>query len=386
MMLNKAAKENRNYIFGIGVAIAVVLLALNWFLNSRIDAAKKELNKNFHTLNEAMPNFNDNSLNQLKQELNDLKVSLIGLSSLFDPKDKWLKKDYDFSIYFIEELGNANQSLKTKAAGKQLNFTDLGFKEKLPDAQEAIYLLSQLYGLKETVSLGMDFGVNFKSIIPLSLEESREETKDKTKAPAKEAIKQEQIDGIKIVRSNLDMDCPGNTLIEFILQLNEIVPKVCFESLLLKSIDSRFAMSLAMENVVVEINLEAVQGASASGAAKIKEPSIAIKEERDFARTLRGASPFFIPVEKKAPLAPQKQETAPVDQAALALARFAYRGRAVLRSKDVVVIEDTLNQETLFLGRDERIGDFTVQDFSDDQVILKDKDDDKELVVRRTEK
>ncbi len=50
------------------------------------------------------------------------------------------------------------------------------------------------------------------------------------------------------------------------------------------------------------------------------------------------------------------------------------------------MIEDILNQETVFLGLNERIGNFILKDFSNDEAVLKNIDDAKETIIKRGEK
>ncbi|MBI5145255.1 MAG: hypothetical protein HZA27_03610, partial [Candidatus Omnitrophica bacterium] len=45
----------------------------------------------------------------------------------------------------------------------------------------------------------------------------------------------------------------------------------------------------------------------------------------------------------------------------------------------------TLNQETLFVAKDERIGNFKLKDFSDEQIILENTDSGQETAIKRQE-
>jgi len=356
-MNTRKNKNAAHKLLSVSIVCCIILLLGGWLLEKRADSLKKSTAQNLSLLQQALPNFNNQSSGCLTQEISDIKTRLLGLSALFDPKYKWIKKNYDVSIYFVEELGNVKQALKQKAQDKQLPLPELGFKEKLPSEQEADYLLSQLYGLREVMSVGLDYGINFKTINPLGVEEKT------------------GIEGIKTVKSRLELRCPAETMIEFIIKLNEVVPKVCFDTLSLTLKDSAYDMDMTLEQVSIDMDL--------NGMPELKTPAqiqeITGKQDADFIRTLRSNNPFFIPAAPAiaAPAAGEspKPKKPPV--------RFIYRGQATLKSKPVVVIEDALTQETVFVGLNEKIADFTLVNFSDAQITLKAIDNGKELVIKR---
>jgi hypothetical protein len=354
------AQNNKNaadkYLFA-SITCCILLLVGGWLLERRAVTLRQETAENILLLQQALPNFNNQSSDRLTREIGDVKTRLLGLSALFDPKYKWIKKNYDVSIYFVEELGNVKQALKQKAEDKKLPLPDLGFKEKLPSEQEADYLLSQLYGLREVVAKGLDYGIAFQSVNPLGVEEKT------------------GIDGVKTVKSRLQLRCPAETMIEFIIKLNEIVPKVCFNSLSLTLKDSSYDIDATLEQVSIDMDLSGMP--EIKTAAQIQE--ITGNQDVDFVRTLRSNNPFFVPsapaVPPEAAAESPKPKTPPV--------RFIYRGQATLKSKPVVVIEDLLTQETVFVGLNEKIGDFTLINFSDSQITLHAADTGKELVIKR---
>ena len=357
----------RSALFLAGTVIAVSLFTLGIFLSGWIKVVKNNNLKNLDTLNKALPDFNNQTFLEFQREVAGLEMEAIGLSNIFDPKYKWIKKDYDLSIHFIEELGRANQSLKIKAQEKGLNYTALDFKEKLPSEKEAVYLLNQLYGLKEVIGLGMDYGVNFKTVSPLEVEELKE------------------AEGLKQAKSRIELSCPPQGLIDFIIGLNEVVPKVCFQSLALNSQETAFNLALTLNHLIVDSGI--VDNLEISKSGRVDECSMTILKEvalkqENFIYTLRSSDPFFVSLaqQKEAAASGQTQE------APQPLTRFYYRGKAVLRSKEVVVIEDILNQETVFLGLNERIGNFILKDFSNDEAVLKNIDDAKETIIKRGEK
>jgi len=86
------------------VSVIMFLLLLAWFLHSRIAQLREDNLKNLATLNQVLPSFNNQTSDQLKQNINQLEAQLLAFSYLFDPPEKQIKKDYDLPIYFVEEL------------------------------------------------------------------------------------------------------------------------------------------------------------------------------------------------------------------------------------------------------------------------------------------
>lgn len=358
-----AVKLKDQYFAWAGILIAGLLI-LGLTLNAKAGSLKKKNLKNKAALAQGLTGFEGQSIEQLRQEIKNLKTRIMNLSVIFDPKDRWFKKDYDLSIYFVEELGKLNQSLKTKALEKKVDFQELGFKEKLPSESEAFFLLSQLSGIKEIVNLGLDYSINFKSVTPQEIEVL------------------EGAPEIRNAKTRIGLTCPAQGLIEFLIQLNEIIPKPYVESFVLKSLDSAFEMTLSMDNTIIDLNwLDKEQFAIPSGEIK---KAILSQDEEKFARALRGANPFLTvtPVPKgevEEVRSVAKSEKPKIQQ------RFFYHGRATLKSKEVAVIEDTLNEETIFLAQGESIGNFVLKEILSDQIVLENILDKKEIVIKQAE-
>lgn len=354
-------------IIGTGLGAALVLLLLNFVLNNRIQTLNRDSIKNTGMLKEAVPDFNEQTMNKYEQDIMLLKKNLFGLANAFDPRYLWMKKSYDSSIYFVEELGNINKTLSAKAKEKRLSPPEIGFKDKLPAEKEAVYLLNQLHGLKQIITLGLDYGVNFKSIKPLDSEELK------------------GVAGIKKVNSRLELACPSQSLIEFIIRINESVPLVSFDSVSLTSDGANFNIDLVLSHFVMEKELQ-----------DILEPLEMNPEERDFAvqnavefssiergyvSMVRGNNPFFVASRLK-----DEQEELPQSISEPIQVRFIYRGKAVLKGKEVVVVEDTVNKETSFVGIGDRLGKFIVSSFSDDTLTLKKNGTSENLLIKREAK
>lgn len=359
-------KEKKDF-FLLGLTVACLcLLILSWILKGWIENIKKNNLKDQEALNQVLPGFNEDSIENLKKDISGETKRFWNLAVMFDPKDRWFKKDYDLSIYFVEELGRVNQFLKNKAVDKQAAFPELGFKEKLPSEQEAFCLLSQLFGLKELLSLGLDNDINFKVIEPLNIEDVS------------------GFEGMKLAKSRVELTGLAQNLAEFIIQLNEIATRPQVDSIVLKSSDAGFSADLKLSHIVIDEGWKDKQS-ELPASTDIKE---ALPETaQNFIRILRSNNPFFVLTAKEAIAASSgEQAQTPADgQKDSQLSRFLYRGKAVMKSKEVVVVEDTLNQETVFLGRGERIGNFILKEFSNDSILLTNTDDGQEMIISRQE-
>lgn len=337
----------------------ILLLLLNWFLKLRIEFLNRESQKNLKLLEQTLPGFNEQSLALFKQQIRNLKGKLVAYSMLLHPQERWLKEGYDISILFVDDLNNINQFLKNKASEKKVDFVDLNFPQKLPAESEAANFLSQLHGLKEVLNLGIDLGINFRSIKPESIE---------------------RVEGLKnvwLARNSLDLVAPKEALAEFMIQLNDIVPRPCVDSLVIKSEENTFTMTLNFVNVLLNLDL-----GKDAGIPKVKAEDLPSLRLQNFIAILRNRNPFFVPLPKETPQAAANPAAATLSEGK-ASPRFIYRGKAVLKKKEVVVIEDTLNKETVFLGLKERLGNLRVKDFSDEEVILENAEDSSAVSIKK---
>lgn len=359
MTLIKRFRVPKQPNLSIWFSIGIFLLVLAGILSYRIGRLSKDNLKNLATLNQVLPDFNRQSLGQLKHQINDLEAEFLALVYLFDPPEKEIKKDYDLSIYFIEELGEISQSLKLKAANIQINYPNLGFKETLPEEKEARYMLRQLYSLKDVVSSGMDCGINFISILPQAIESRG------------------ILDGMKIAKSRIEFTAPAPALIEFMIQMSEIVPLTSIEFLHIESQDSSFKVEMILSCTVIEVDYK---------DSRIPFTPLNIKdilsEQEKFVNTLRSGNPFSV---AKPQEFTQVQAAKALEQLKKQLPRFLYRGKAVLKSKEVAVIEDTLYQETLFVAPQENLGSFILQELEESQIVLKNINNNQQIIIKRGE-
>lgn len=340
------------------VSVILFLLLLAWFLNNRIAGLRKDNLKNLATLNQVLPNFNDQTSSQLKTDIEQLEAQLLSLAYLFDPPEKEIKKDYDLPIYFVEELSKAKQSLKTKASDKKVSYPDLGFKETLPDEKEARYLLKQLYVIREIVNRGMDCNVNFSSVTPQPLEDLGISS------------------GMKVAKTRIEFIASASALIEFLIQVSDIMPLDSLESILVKSQDLTFKADMTLSYIVIEADWK--DKTITFTPLNVKEIFL---EEEKIINSLRANNPFSVAKTQGPTGLPPQTPTEPPKQSP----RFLYVGKAMLKSKEVAVIEDTLNQETIFLAPQEKTGDFMLKELKELQIILKNINTGQEIVVKRRE-
>ena len=339
-------------------SVILFLLLLAWFLNNRIAGLTKDNLKNSATLNQVLPGFNEQALKQLKGDITQLEAQLLALAWLFDPPQKQLKEDYDLPIYFVEELSNIKRALKIKSSDKKVSYPDLGFKETLPDEKEARCLLKQLYVIREVVNRGIDCGLNFNSVTPLPLEDLGISS------------------GVKAAKTRAEFTASAPALMEFLIQISELIPLGFTETILLKSQDSIFKADMTLSHIVLE--------------ADWKDKTITFvplnvkgifSEQEKIINSLRANNPFSLAKVQESAGLPSK---APPEQPKHS-PRFLYQGKAILKSKEVAVIEDTLNQETIFLAPREKMGDFTLKELRELQIILKNINTGQEIVVKRQE-
>jgi len=338
--------------------LGLFLLIAAGFLNSRLVRITKNNLESLTALNQVLPGFGEQTLEQLKKEVSRSEAQLLALAYLFDPPEKGLGKDYDLPIYFAEELDKITQFLKFKAANKQINYPDLGFKKTLPEEKEAKYLLKQLYSLKEVVEKGMDCGINFTALTPQPIEDL------------------DVVSGVKLAKIRIEFTAAAPALIEFIIQLSEIAPLGSVESFLLKSQDSAFKADMLLSYTVIEADWK--NKGMPFNPLNIKD--IFLGQEK-FINILRGNNPFFAPGPKEFATLTAKATAQQLKQ----IPRFLYKGKAILKSKEVAVIDDTLNKETVFLSLQEKIGDFILKELEESQIMLENINNAKQVIIKREE-
>lgn len=345
--------------FTIVLSVAgIMLLASAFVLGARIGWLSRENSRNTAMLNQVWPGLDEQALAKLKNEISSMEASLLAMAHLFDPSQKGLKKDYDPAIYFVDELGKTSQALKAKAASKQLEYNDLGFKEKLPDEKEVPYLLKQLSLLNEAVSRGIDCGVNFTSISP---------------QPAEEVA---DISNTRMVKARMELKAPVASFLEFIVQLSQIEPLAYAESLNLKTEDS----NLKGEIVIAQLLIDADWKYKDTPFTPLS-PKIIFADEATAVNTLRGSDVFAVP--KTTLTSPQAGDGAGSAEKPKQAPRFIYRGKAVLRDKEVAVVEDTLAQKTVFVASGEKINDFILRKFDNQEIILENADSSQKITIKR---
>lgn len=369
--------KNKNQFIAWGGA-CVALMAMGLILGGQIQGLKKKNELNLQRLNEVLPGFNERSVTLLKKEISSTMDYIGDLSGVFDTKGRWMNKDYDLSIHFVEQLAKINRQLKEKASGKQVNLAQLGFQEQLPSQEDALYLLSQLDSLKKVLDLGMEYGIDFNSINPQAVGKPKEPAvalKGVKKAvPQEEKAGQILEAGFRNLLSSIQVKTTAEPLVQFLIQMNELTPKVFLSSFSLKKEGSYLNINIILNSLILEkedLGIKSQEGA----------PPFVLKEERASLETLRASNPFIVPQAKGAVLSFEETKSQEEQIPQKQKERFFFRGKALLQSREVAVIEDSLNQETHFLARGERIGKFVLAEFSDSQAVLKDILENKELIL-----
>jgi len=359
-MMIKNFNVARQSVFLVLLVSGAALAIPAAILSGRIALITKDTLRSQAALNQVMPGLNSQTLVALKQEKERLlETQLLPLVYLFDPPQKEIKKDYDPAIYFVDQMDNINQALKNKAAGKKLDYKGLGFKEKLPEEKEAGYLLKQLYTLQGVVNTGIDCGINFISITPQPPEDLS------------------GLSGIKAAKARLELAAPVSSFLEFVIQISQIVPLVSIESLLLQSQGSDFKIEMTISQTMIEADWK--DKGMPFSPLNLKD---VFSGQEGSINILRGNNTFSVPKSQEALPAPVAASAEQPKQAP----RFLYRGKATLKSTEVAVVEDTLNQKTVFLAPQEKIGDFMLKELKVQEIILKNITNGQEIIIKREAK
>lgn len=338
------------------VSAVLFLLVLAGILRGRIAHVTEENLRNLGMLNQVSSGFNDQTLDAFKQNIDQLEAGLLTFIYALDPPDKEIRKDYDLPIYFVDDLSKVKQSLKAKSAEKKVTYPEFGFKESLPDEKEAKYLIEQLSVIKDIVDKGMDEGINFSVVSPLPAE-------DLGISP-----------GVKLAKTRLEFTASAAALINFLIQESDAVPLYPVDYILVKSQDSFFKADMTVSHIVIEADWR--NKSLTLTPLNLKE--VFSQDERVIS-SLRANNPLSGALMRQAPAESKK---APAEESKQA-PRFLYQGKAVLRSKEVAVVEDTLNQETLFLAPGDRVGDFALQELDEAQITLKSINTGQQMVIKR---
>jgi len=351
----KIFRLSKRAILSALIISALFFIAL--FLHNRIAKLTEDNRKNLSELNQVLPNFSNQAMKVLQQDIDQLEAQLLSFTYLFDPPDKQIKKDYDLPIYFVEELGKVKQSLKMKSADRKVTYPDFGFKETLPDEKEAKYLLKQLCLIREVVNTGMEDGVNFAQVTPLPVEDLGVST------------------CLKSAKVRLDFTASGHALIDFLIDISDIVPLNSVGSILVKLENSVYKSSLTLSYISIEADWKS----RAVSFAPLNVKQIFAEQDKNIS-FLRANNPFSLVKGQEQTGQPSKASEQPKQAP-----RFLYQGKAVLKGKEVAVIVDALTQETIFLAPDEKTGDFVLKELKDLQITLKNTNTGQEIVVKRQE-
>lgn len=337
--------ENRRSQWKPILAFLCILGISAGVLNARTNMFARQIIANEALLNEALPGFSENKVVELRAKVAGRAQQVAALTGLFDPRDKWTRADYDMSILFAEALNSANTELKNLAQEKQTRFSGLMFTDKLPSETDASLLLGQLYAMRLVAFLALDLGADVLLAKPLPME------KEEKPRPA------------RAVSAEFELTFPHATVTDFFIRMNGLVPKLC-GSVMKARVDEK-GVYVSLRYATYHVDTPDVKGGANAGRVGVPDESYPQGIEAAVS-SLRSKSPFAVPVKPVVAVieeAPAAEETKPVQ-------RFFYKGRAVLRKKNVAVLEDTLRGETLFLSTGDTFDAFRLKEFSDTEAVL----------------
>jgi len=333
----------------------IFLIFYLFFLSYKIKIIDKSKQSIVNSISPQCYGVEREDLEEFKSRVKTLEQRLLGLVQLFDPVRRQYPQGYEVSLYFVEQLQKAEESLKLKAKNRGLKFLGFGFKDELPSEKEAVFYLKQLDVLEVLIDTGLDHDIDFESINP-------QEGADQ---------KDEDIDFVRLL-IRLEFVITPSHFVEYVSKINEMVPLLNIKSLKAEEVKDKLVVSLLLEQL---------HSAAEWRNKKLIEPidkNEIIKGSEDYLSILRGTNPFF---QVKSELIETTTLKASSKEGLGKKERFIFRGSAVFREKPVAVIEDTLNKETLFISKGEYIADFQLREFSRDNAILISLEDGEEEVV-----
>lgn len=331
-------------------------LGVLWFFLSGITGKQS---KDYEQLNKALKvqglKLNKDTIANMRKIEDNVLLDSAGILEVFDSRQEMLiKKGYDASIFFVEELKNITKSLNEKAGAKQTQISALGFKEELPSELDAVYLLKQLYCLQKVISAGIDAGVNFTEISP---------------APLPKKGENEQF---ILLNSKISFTCSPKDWVEFLSGISGIRPLVLLGSISVTKTESGLSGNIVLEQLVIDDKLRY------SGDVKPFNLDNYSQTEGNYLAALRAANLFFVAPSK----APSNIiEEKPVE-AVPEKPRFYFRGKVISRGAPQAVVEDTLNQDTSFLSKGAKIAGYVLDNITDEEIILTNTADGKQLILK----
>jgi hypothetical protein len=343
--------------------LAVVLcLCLSAFvLRAREEAYARRAAASAAQLDDALGAFSEKKVVDLRAAVSSSAVRLAALGALFDPRAKWTRSNYDMSILFAEELNRSSTELKALADSRQTDFSGFSFTDKLPSESDAALLLGQLYAMRSVAELAVASGADVSLAKPLP--------------PTKESA----LPDTREVPAEMELAFPHATVMDFLIRMNGIVPKLCSQALKVRVEPESVYVSLKYSTL--SVSLSDIQGIDGKiTVAQVPDESYPAGIDTAVS-LLRSKSPFLIPVKQTGV---EEDVTQPPEEEKPAQ-RFFYKGRALLRTKQVAVIEDAMRKETLFLSVGDRFDNFRLKNFSETEVILEGSDNFLTVIKREDE-
>jgi hypothetical protein len=347
-----------DFMQGAGIAI-VLLLVVNLYFAGKINTVVRNNERNSVQLNAVVAGFSAATFDKVSKDVAYIKANIVSLSQLFDPRDRAGSATYDLNVHFVEALDNASKEINVKAEAKGSVPVDLGFREKLASQKDQAYIMNQLLSLKNVVLKGMDVGIVFNDIAPQNIEKT-------------------DVAGMRIAKSRIELSCPVQKLMDFILQLDSLTPALCIDTCTIAMRGSMADITLLVSNVIVDLPWMQKKEDYEHADIKAIEPV----STAELSKAIRGKNIFSLSDSEDD--AQKSASALSANKKAGDIPRFYYRGKAMLRGKTVVVVEDTQKKETAFVAEGGMIADYKLMRFNSDAMVLQNVKDGKELSVAKS--
>lgn len=339
--------KGKLFLFLVFLNSLALLLLLGF--SFKAGSLKKENVKLMKKIGEPV---SEKNLEKLKLETESMERKILFFLNLYSKKKEEIP-EVNKRLYFAQKASELQKRLKRRAELNLVKAPLFEFSSELPAEKEVDIFLKDLEILEEVVNLGIKENLDFEKINLLK-------TEDVGEVPLLKKIGVEiSLGGKKSnVFSFLD-SCLENLLF---LDIEELILSEEAEKILvyLKPVSLILSSKFAQE-----VNKE-LKPFNFSSFLRVKK-SVRTKFLNN---KIWGESPEFKKSLKKEATG-QRQE------------RFYYRGLAVLKGKEVVVIEDASSGDFLFLALGQKIGEYKLKDFTPEEITLESLKNKKELIIKR---
>lgn len=322
----------------VGAVFLIILISLNLSLDKKIKdytvKIKEPLSKE--------------KIDSLKKEVLLLKKKLKGLTEVFQPPEN--KELIDSQIFLAEKIDSFKKQLLRKAEAKGGSLPQIEISSSLPVDEEIPYYLMQLESLEKAIDWGLGFKIDFESV---------------------KIIEPVLKDGLHQLKAELNFKAAPRSLSDYLLKLAESEPFLAVDYLELRE---GLALSGVIQMSRILLDRDVFRLVSGEPSGFNYRESILIGEGL---KTKFLGNKIFAQKDNQPPLPKVEVSSAPQAQ------RFFYRGRGILKGERVAALEDALRGEILFLTAGEKVDDFEVKEFDDNQLILENSQTSQRLILNR---